>query len=224
MKTGVARILRTQKSNMKILEQLASSLGRRDEVPNQELAKKIADANDKKAMAELILNLQNKSRDIQHDCIKVLYEVGELKPKMLAANSSELIALLDSKNNRLQWGAMCALDAITSEAPATIFKALPKIIDAADKGTVITNDHCVGILVKLGAVKEYENKVFPLLRERILKSPVNQFPTYAEKTLPFVNEKNKEIFIQTLEVRFPEIEQESKRKRIEKILKKLSKI
>lgn len=62
---------------MSIIDQLASSLGRRDEVPNQELAEKIAAAKDKKAVKDLVDNLANKNKDIQSDCIKVLYEIGE---------------------------------------------------------------------------------------------------------------------------------------------------
>ncbi len=58
---------------MNVIQKLASSLNRRDEVPNQELAKQIAGKNDKKAVKELIDNLANKSRDIENDCIKVLY-------------------------------------------------------------------------------------------------------------------------------------------------------
>jgi uncharacterized ParB-like nuclease family protein len=69
---------------MSIIAQLASSIGRRDEVPNQELAKKIAENNDEGAVQELIESLQHKSAAIQNDCIKVLYEVGERKPVLIA--------------------------------------------------------------------------------------------------------------------------------------------
>ena len=69
---------------MTILSKLASSLNRRDEVPNQELAKQIATKSDKQGIKELIKNLGNKSKDIQNDCIKVLYEIGELKPSLVA--------------------------------------------------------------------------------------------------------------------------------------------
>src|SRR5450755_4174331 len=111
---------------MTIIDKLASSPNRRDEVPNQELAKKIAGANDKKAVKELIGNLNHKNKDIQNDCIKVIYEIGKLKPGLVAAYVSVLIALLDSKNNRLQWGAMTALNAVTNENPTAIYSSLAK--------------------------------------------------------------------------------------------------
>ena len=148
---------------MSVLNKLASSLGRRDEEPNKELAKLIADTNDKKAVKELVDNLNNKNKEIQSDCIKVLYETGEHKPALLGPYAKEFIALLDNKNNRLQWGAMTAIDALTLENPETVYSALAKIIAIADKGTVITNDHCVGILIKLCSIKKYADAAIPLL-------------------------------------------------------------
>lgn len=58
---------------MSIRSLLATSLGRRDETPNQELAKIICTKNDMSAVAELIDLLQNGQKDIQSDSIKVLY-------------------------------------------------------------------------------------------------------------------------------------------------------
>ena len=147
-------------NGMTIIDKLATTLNRRDEIPNQELAKKIADSNDKKAVKELFENLYNKNKDIQNDCIKVIYEIGTLKPKLIAGFADDLVTLLDNKNNRLQWGAMTALNTITNENPKVIYSALAKIIAVADKGSVITNYHCVNILIKLGATKEYADNAF----------------------------------------------------------------
>ena len=102
---------------MSVINKLASSLNRRDEVPNQALAKEIADDNNKKAVQELIDNLSNKSKDIQSDCIKVLYEIGERKPSLIAGFAKNFIELLDNKNNRLQWGAMTAINTIALVNP-----------------------------------------------------------------------------------------------------------
>jgi hypothetical protein len=43
---------------------------------------------------------------------------------------------------------------------------------------------------------------------------------YAENALPIVNEKNKALFIRTLTARLDDFEKETKRKRVEKVLKK----
>ena len=45
---------------------------------------------------------------------------------------------------------------------------------------------------------------------------------YAERTLPIINENNKKEFIDILIQRFDELEKESQKKRIEKVLKKLN--
>lgn len=210
--------------NTNTIDELAHSLGRKDEVPNQELANAIVQCTNNEAVRELVKNLHHKSKDIQNDCIKVIYEIGTLKPEMIAAFSSELINLLDSKNNRLQWGAMTALNAITAIKPEAIYNALPKIIATADQGSVITNDHCVGIMIKLCGVKKYNESVFSLLNERLLKSPDNQLPMYAENAFHVINTENKAAFVKTLTSRIRGIEKESKRFRIEKVIRKVNKM
>jgi hypothetical protein len=208
---------------MSILNKLASALERRDEVPNQELARRIADKNDSKAVKELVDNLLNKNKDIHNDCIKVLYEIGELKPSLIAGYVKDFIALLNHKNNRLQWGAMAALDKITLENPKLMYANLSKIIDAMEKGSVITKDSGVNILIKLCSLKEYASDTFSLLLEQLVSSPTNQLPMYAERALPAINEKTKTAFIKVLTSRLGDIEKDTKRKRVENVIKKLSK-
>src|SRR4026209_976994 len=113
---------------MSIIPKLATSLNRRDEDPNQELAAEIAEAEDLEAVKELVENLGNRTKRIPYDCVKVLYEIGTNKPKLIAGHTKVFLALLDSKDNRLQWGAMTALGCIVGKKPAEIFAALPEII------------------------------------------------------------------------------------------------
>jgi hypothetical protein len=207
---------------MTIIDQLASSLDRRDEVPNQGLAKKIISTSDKKAVKELIDNLDNKNKNIQSDCIKVLYEIGEKKPSLISEYAKNFIALLNHKNNRLQWGAMTALDSITLENPKMIYSSFARIVSASDNGSVITKDHTVNILIKLSSLKQYADDAFSLLIELLLTCPTNQLPMYAENAIPVVCKKNKKLFIKTLNSRLDEIEKETKRKRVEKVIKKLN--
>jgi hypothetical protein len=208
---------------MSIIDQLASSLKRRDEVPNQELAEKIAKHNDAEAVKELIDLLQHKSKDIQHDSIKVLYEIGERKPALISGYIHVFLDLLQHKNNRLQWGGMAALESITPENPQGIFHSLAPIIEAAEKGSVITRDMAVKILVELCSLQElYSETAFPLLVEQILKSPANQVPMYAEIAIPVITPLNKASFIKALNSRLEDMEKESKRKRVEKVIRKFS--
>jgi hypothetical protein len=206
---------------MTVIDKLASSLNRRDELPNKELAVEIVAKNDQLAIKELLHNLHSESKHIQNDCIKVLYEIGERKPAMLAHYVKEFVALLDNPRNRLRWGGMSALARITNENPKAIYAALSKIIAAADEGSVITKDNAVAILIKLSSMKQYAENAISLLNEQLLGSPPNQLPMYAENALPVIDEKNREVFIRTLSSRLDDLEQETKRKRVEKVLQKL---
>lgn len=208
---------------MSIIPKLATSLNRRDEVPNQELAAEIVNRGNTKAVDELVDNLASKNKGIRHDCIKVLYEVGYNSPKLIADHTKTFIFLLDSKDNRMQWGAMIALGCIVREKPDAIFAALPKIIDAADKGSVITRDHCVNILISLSSTETHGEEAIALLLEQMTGCPTNQLPMYAENAVPVINGSNKDRFVKVLASRLDEIEKESKRNRVEKVIKKLQK-
>jgi hypothetical protein len=207
---------------MSVIDKLATALNRRDEVPNQELAQEIVRTNDRAAVKELIENLANKDKRLQSDCIKALYEIGERRPALIATYHREFGKLLDSKNNRLVWGAMSALDSITPQKPKEIHGLLAKILAVADSGSVITRDHAVGILVKLGTLKQYEDACLPLLLEQLLACPNNQLPMYAEMSLPLVNDKNKAALQKVLTRRLGGLEKKSQKKRVAKVLKRLT--
>lgn len=206
-----------------ILSKLASALSRNDEVPNVELAKEIAAKSDKTSIKELVENLQNSDKAIQSDCIKVLYEVAVVRPELVAPFSIEISILLEDKNNRLVWGAMTALDAITSENPDETYNNLTKLKSIAEKGSVITRDHFISILIQLAGKEKYANEAFKLLIEQLETCPTNQLPMYAENAVRIINEQNKSEFIRILTLRLSEIPKESKRKRVEKVVNKLQK-
>jgi hypothetical protein len=208
---------------MSVLDQLATSLKRRDEVPNQELGQKIAGTNKHKAVKELIENLAHKDKNIQSDCIKALYEIGDRQPGLIAGYYKEFGRLLDSKDKRLVWGVMIALDAIAATEPKGVHSLLAKVLAAADdSGSVIARDHAVGILTKLGALKQYASECLPLLLEQLMKCPNNQFPMYVEMSLAVTNSQNRQQFQQAINHRLNELEKESQRKRVLKALKKLA--
>ena len=57
--------------------------------------------------------------------------------------------------------------------------------------------------------------------EQLKKCEPKQLPMYAERTLPIINAKNKNEFVNLLNERIIELNKESQKKRIEKVLKKL---
>jgi hypothetical protein len=206
---------------MSVINQLATSLDSPNDEPNKVLAKKIVSKGDKAAVKELVEHLSSKDKNIQSDCIKVLYEIGEIKPELIADHDKIFIELLDNKNNRLIWGAMTALDGIASVKPLQIHKNLAKILLVADRGSVITKDHGINILIKLGAIKKFEDDMLTLLLDQFKDCPTNQLPKYAEDSFSIVSEKFKPKFVKTLQSRLSEIEKDTKKKRVEKIIKKL---
>lgn len=64
---------------MSVLQELSSSLGRRDQVPNQELAKVLAEHEDRAGIQEIAEGLWHEEKNVRSDCIKVLYEIGYLR-------------------------------------------------------------------------------------------------------------------------------------------------
>ena len=136
---------------------------------------------------------------VQNDAIKVLYEIGALKPKLIAGHAEAFIALLGSKNNRNVWGTLQALELIAGEAPAVLAKNLDAIVAAADKGSVIAKDKAVGILSRLALAGHA--KAVPVLLERVRDAAPNQFPMYAELALPAIGDKDRAAFRAILETR-----------------------
>jgi hypothetical protein len=191
---------------MSVLNRLASSIGRRDEIPNQELARELAARKDQAGIREVAENLWNKDRDIQADCIKVLYEVGYIEPTLIAGYVEDFVKLLRNKNNRLVWGGMTALAAAAKENPDAVFQHLTEIKKAKETGSVITVDHAISTLAYTAAANEEYNKVvFPYLLKHLSGCRPKEVPQHAEKTLPAVNSSNKSDFVQVLEKRIEDL-------------------
>jgi hypothetical protein len=207
---------------MTILNKLASAQGRRDEEPNQALAREIVRSKDRAAVKELVENLFNKKAAIQSDCIKVLYEIGAQKPELIAKYHAEIGKLLDCKNNRLAWGAMTALDAIASDDPKAIAAMLPRIVQCAKNGSVITRDHAVDILIKLAGRKPYAKKCLPLLLQQLQNCPANQFPMYVEMTLPLATGSFADDLQAVIHERISKLPKDSQRKRVTRALKQIT--
>jgi len=176
---------------MSVLNRLAHSLGRRDEVPNQELARDLA---------------AKKDRNIQADCIKVLYEVGVIEPELIAEYAEDFVKLLRSKNNRLAWGGMTALAEVAKANPDMVFKNLNAIKKAKETGSVITVDNAISTLAYTAAANaKYNEAIFPYLLNHLSSCRPKEVPQHSEKTLPAVNASNKNEFIKVLEKRMEDL-------------------
>ena len=191
---------------MSILNRLAHSLGRRDEVPNQELARDLAAKKDRKGIQNVAENLWNKDKNIQADCIKVLYEVGVIEPELIADYAEDFVKLLRSKNNRLAWGGMTALAEVAKAKPEAVFKNLDAIKKAKETGSVITVDNAISTLAYTAAANvKYNEAIFPYLLNHLSSCRPKEVPQHSEKTLPAVNASNKNEFIKVLEKRMEDL-------------------
>ncbi len=206
---------------MSALAQLATSLGRADELPNIALAERIVLDKDVPAVRELVEILNGKDKALKSDALKALYEVGYRSPELIAPFIAQFKNLLANPDNRLVWGAMCAIDGIATIKPDVVFMILPQLMAAVDRGTVITRDHAVKTLAKLAAHERFARTAMPLLLEQLRTAPVNQLPMYAELASAIVFPQDVNSMRQILEARLPELPNEAKKKRVEKALRKL---
>jgi hypothetical protein len=206
---------------MSPLDKLASALERNDERPNVELAEALVAKPDRKAIAILADALSTGSVAIQNDAIKVLYEIGERAPELVAPHAEAFFALLKSRNNRNVWGAMSAIDTVASVKSKAVAAHLKDILAAADKGSVIAKDKAMSTLAKLA--RTGEPKAMPALLERLQDAAPNQFPMYAELAASAVTPAHKARLVAILEARLETIDAAAKKVRVEKVLRKLAK-
>lgn len=181
---------------MSAIDQIASALGRRDEVPNQELARSLAASGDAQGIAEIAASLQSPDKGVQADCIKVLYEIGYLRPELVSAHASAFLKLLSSKNNRLVWGGMIALSTVAPLAADVIYKRADDIIGVIARGSVITVDNGIKTLALVAAAKpRYAEQLFPYLLNHLKICREKDVPQHAEHVLAAVSAANKDAYI-----------------------------
>ena len=206
---------------MSVLDRIAFFQNRRDEVPNQQLAKELAETENRVGIKEIAANLQNKNQNVQSDSLKVLYEIGYLKPGLISDYTGDFLVLLKSKNNRMVWGAMIALATVADKKPNEIYAKLADVTAAMDKGTLITLVWGTKTLAKVAAAGQpYKQKIFPILITQLKKCLPRDVPMHAESILPAIDAENKEEFLRILENRKPEMTV-SQLARLKKVTKNL---
>lgn len=190
---------------MSVLDRIAHFQNRRDEVPNQELARDLAEKQDRKGIREIAENLWNKDKNVQADCIKVLYEIGYIDPSLVTEYAGDFLKLLKSRNNRLVWGGMIALSTIAEERAEFIHAHLDQILKAMSSSSVITVDNAVKALALAGSRDAYRTQIFPHLLEHLRTCRPKDVAQHAEKSLPAVDARNKDDFISVLEKRMEDL-------------------
>jgi len=204
-----------------MLEFLACRLGRNDEIPNVELAQKLCDGSDTQGIQEIVNGLKSEEQAVANDCVKVLYEIGQRKPELIADFVDVFILALSDKNNRIVWGSMKALTYITPIKSEVIFSHLPEIVAAYTKGSVITVDNSISVFAHLcKANADYQQQIFPILLKHLTTCKIKEIPQHAERMAICINSSNKEAFINVLETRINELSK-SQSNRVLKLKKNL---
>ena len=191
---------------MSVLNRIACLQRRRDEVPNQELARELVEHKDREGIEEIARNLWNKDVDIQNDCIKVLYEIGYLAPELISLYTPDFLKLLKSPNNRIVWGSMLALSTVAVLQADEIFPHIGEVMHAMEQGSVITCDNGVKVLAAVASVNdEYMGTIFPFLLKHLDSCRPKDVPQHAENMAAAVDSGVKGDFIHVLESRLEEM-------------------
>jgi hypothetical protein len=204
---------------MSVLNRISYFQNRRDEVPNQELARELADKKDHEGIREIAENLWNKEKRIQADCIKVLYEIGYIDPSLIAEYTENFLKLLKNWNNRLVWGGMTALSTVADIRADDLFNHLQELQSAIEKGTVITVDGGILTLARIASTREeFRQVIFPYLLNHLKTCRPKDVPQHSEKSLLAVVDSNKNDFIAVLDTRMGHLT-ETQKKRVKKVIK-----
>jgi hypothetical protein len=191
---------------MSVLHKIAFYQDRRDEVPNQELARELAEARDAEGIREIAENLGHKNPNVQSDCLKVLYEIGYLAPDLIAGYVDRFLALLRHKNNRMVWGGMIALATIAELKPTEIWNDVDAVIEAVDRGSLITVVWGVKTLAVVASTEEARReKLFPILMKRLKECLPRDVPMHAQSILCAVDAGNKAEYLSAIESRKAEM-------------------
>ena len=208
---------------MSVLNKIAYLQGRRDEVPNQELARELAQASDRAGIGEIANNLRNPNPNIQSDCLKVLYEIGYLDPTLVADYVGDFLHLARSKNNRLVWGSMIALSTIAALRADDIDAQSGTLMKTIDQGSVITVDNGIKTLAIVAAQnRAHREDITAYLLHHLATCRPKDVPQHAEHSLIAIAPDNKSAFIQVLEKRLPQLSS-PQAARVRKVLRQVEK-
>jgi hypothetical protein len=208
---------------MSVLNRIAASQGRRDEAPNRELAHDLAARADHDGIRELAANLDHPDQNVRSDCLKTLYEVGYLRPELVAGYAAEFLRLLRDRNNRMVWGSMLALSTIASLRADDLFQHRAEIQAVMAQGSVITVDNGIKILATIAAAHpSYRSELFPFLLHHLETCRPKDVPQHAEAIVQAVDAAHADGFVATLERRMTSMSA-SRTTRLRRVIKQARK-
>ena len=156
--------------------------------------------------------------------LKALKVIAEKEPETILPHLPELFRELQQGPEKLKWGAMMLIDMCAHLDKETIFNHLGLLATIADGPSVIARDAYVRMLALLAQDAQYTETATPLLLDEVLKSPVNQLPSYAETATKHIPADSYAQLIDIIILRLPDVaEYPPKEKKLQRYLKLLRK-
>jgi hypothetical protein len=204
-----------------MINEIAFFQNRNDEELNIKLAEKLVKLKNITDIQEIVHGLDDKEKQINNDCIKVLYEIGYRSPDLIIPYIDVFLDKIKSRNNRIVWGSCIALSLIADKTCDKIMKQIDDIKRVYKTGSVITTDYCISIFA--GLIKgnsKYSKEVFPILISHLENCRPKEVAQHAERASICINRSNKQLFIDVLKKRIDSLS-DSQKRRVNKILKKI---
>lgn len=173
---------------MGIIDELATSLGRRDEGPNFRVAESLADDPEPGALTELVETFATGTPPLASDAAAALQRLAELDPAQVAPHAAAIAGQLASSNNRLVWGAATILHGVAVARPGAVAPHVGALMRAVAAGSVITQDHGVGALAATG-----ERAALDFVFSHLRTCGWHYVPLRAERVAPFVGDRWREF-------------------------------
>lgn len=134
-----------------------------------------------------------------NDFIKILYEIGECDPSLIAEYVLDFVKLLKSRNNRLVWGSIMVLSKIAFLKSKDIYENIETLKRAYESGSVITVDNNISVFAEIiKANREYGKTVFPIILQHLQECRPREVAQNCERAFICINKTNAHEFITVL--------------------------
>lgn len=202
-----------------LVARLSSSLGRRDDGPNRELACELAAARDKAGVRELVALCAASEKAVRRDAASAFSELAGRAPALARPHLDAAAKLVERGEGPTVWCAMQVFSAVAAEDPAAVAPYLALITAAAAGDSVIARDHAVRVLARLSRESDTEAAAAQALLGILKTCPIMQLATYVETALSAVLPKRRAAFMAVAHARLPELTRPTQVKRVLRALK-----
>jgi hypothetical protein len=161
---------------------------------------------------------------IKIQALKDLKIIAEREPEVIVPYFPQLFTEVKEGPEKLKWGVMMLISMCAHLDKEAIFEHLGLFAAIADGPSVIARDAYVRMLAMLSQEQQYTDTTTALLLDEVLKSPVNQLPSYAETATKHIPVTHYAQLAGIISMRLPDVEDyPPKEKKLQRYLKLLKK-